>query len=368
MSVVFYISGHGFGHASRQTEVIHALAARRPEWPVILRTAVAPSLLSRSLRVPFTLLEGPCDTGLVQRDSVTNDDEATSRDALAFYAAFEERVDAECRRLAGLTIQVIVGDIPPLAFAVAHRLRVPSVAIANFTWDWIYEWQEDLRDTPGFLTRIREAYRHASLALRLPFSPALDVFSKVEALPLIARVSEQPRAATRRRIGIPSTRKVALLSFGGYGLQRLDVTGLDCLDDWTVLLTDRIASSVAPNPHVVYLAEDTFTTGQLRYEDLVAASDVVVTKPGYGVLSECAATGTALLYTSRGRFREYDLMVQEMPRYLRCRYLPQHELFAGRWKAALEAVIAQPPPPEQLEATGAARAAECIDLLVHRHE
>ena len=29
--VVFYISGHGFGHASRSVEVINALAARRPE-------------------------------------------------------------------------------------------------------------------------------------------------------------------------------------------------------------------------------------------------------------------------------------------------------------------------------------------------
>lgn len=368
MSVVFYISGHGFGHASRETEVIHAVAARRPDWPIILRTAVSPSLLRRSLRVPFTLLDGACDSGIIQRDSVTQDDDATSRDALAFYATFEARIEAECRRLAGLDVQVIVGDIPPLAFEVAHRLGVPSVAIANFTWDWIYEWQQDLRDTPGFLERIREAYRHATIALRLPFSPPLEVFPHVEQLPLIARVSEQPRAETRRRFGIPPTRRVALLSFGGYGLQRLDVAGLDCLDDWTVLLTDRIASSVAASPNVVYLAEETFTTGQIRYEDLVAASDVVVTKPGYGVLSECAAAGTALLYTSRGRFREYDLLVEEMPHFLRCRYLSQESLFAGRWKDALEALIAQPTPPTRLETTGAARAAECIDLLAHGHE
>ncbi len=368
MSVVFYISGHGFGHASRETEVIHAVAARQPEWPIVLRTAVSPSLLHRSLRIPFTLLDGACDTGIVQRDSVTHDDEATSRDALAFYATFEERIDAECRRLADLDVRVIVGDIPPLAFAVAHRLGVPSVAIANFTWDWIYEWHDDLRDTPGWLDQIRAAYRHATIALQLPFSPPLDVFPRVEPLPLVARVSERPRAETRHRFGIPPTRKVALLSFGGYGLQRLDVAGLDCLDDWTVLLTDRIASSVPPNPNVVYMEEEIFTTGQLRYEDLVAASDVVVTKPGYGVLSECAAAGTALLYTSRGRFREYDLLVEQMPRFLRCRYLSQEALFAGRWKDALEALIAQPPPPERLKTTGAARAAECIDLLAHGHQ
>ncbi len=47
----------------------------------------------------------------------------------------------------------------------------------------------------------------------------------------------------------------------------------------------------------------------LLYQDLVAAADVVVSKPGYGIVSECVANGTALLYTSRGRFIEYDLFV-----------------------------------------------------------
>ena len=53
-------------------------------------------------------------------------------------------------------------------------------------------------------------------------------------------------------------------------------------------------------------------------EDLVRAADVVVTKPGYGIISEAIANDAALLYTSRGRFVEYDVLVKEMPRYLRC--------------------------------------------------
>lgn len=358
-AVVFYISGHGFGHASRELEVIHAVANRRPDWSLVLRTAVSPSLLERSLRVPYTVLPGPCDTGIVQRDSVTNDDEATTREAIAFYSSMDARVEAECALLAGRDVRVIVGDIPPLAFEVATKLRVPSVAIANFTWDWIYEWHDGIRDAPGVMDRIRHGYRQATIALRLPFSPELDVFPRVASLPLIARIPGASRETTRQALGISDSRKVALLSFGGYGLQRLDIAGLDCLDEWTVLLTDRIASAAPLSPSVVFLSESLFTSG-VRYEDLVAASDVVVTKPGYGILSECATAGTALLYTSRGHFREYDVLVAEMPRVLRCRFLSQETLFAGRWKAALEALLAQPSPPERLEPTGAARAAGII--------
>lgn len=327
----------------------------------MLRTAVSASLLERSVRVPYTLLPGPCDTGVVQRDSVTNDDEATAREAIAFYAqsAMDARVDAECALLAGRNVSVIVGDIPPLAFEVAATLGVRSVAIANFTWDWIYEWHDEIRQAPGVMERIRHGYRQATVALRLPFSPELAVFPRVEPLPLIARIPTASRAATRQALGIDPSRKIALLSFGGYGLQRLNVAGLDCLDDWTVLLTDRIATSAPSSPSVVFLPESLFATG-LRYEDLVAASDVVVTKPGYGILSECATAGTALLYTSRGHFREYDVLVSEMPRVLRCRYLPQETLFAGQWKAALEALLAQPAPPEHMDPQGAARAADVI--------
>ena len=91
----------------------------------------------------------------------------------------------------------------------------------------------------------------------------------------------------------------------------------------------------------------------LRYEDLVGAADVVITKPGYGIISECVANDTAVLYTSRGRFAEYDVLVREMPRYLRCRYLDQEDLFAGRWRAALEALLASPAPPEHPRTDGA---------------
>jgi L-arabinokinase len=90
-----------------------------------------------------------------------------------------------------------------------------------------------------------------------------------------------------------------------------------------------------------------------RYEDLVAASDVVITKPGYGILSECASTGTAMLYTSRGRFREYDVLVDALARMVRSRFIAQDDLFAGRWREALEGVLEQPDPALVLPADGA---------------
>ena len=50
-SVAFYISGHGFGHASRQIEIINAFGRRRPDVGIFLRTSVAPWLLARTVTV-----------------------------------------------------------------------------------------------------------------------------------------------------------------------------------------------------------------------------------------------------------------------------------------------------------------------------
>ena len=89
----------------------------------------------------------------------------------------------------------------------------------------------------------------------------------------------------------------------------------------------------------------------------------MVSKPGYGIVSECVANGTALLYTSRGRFVEYDVFVDEMPRVLRCRYISQEDLLAGRWADAIDALLAQPAPPERPRVDGAAIAADEIMRL-----
>ena len=93
---------------------------------------------------------------------------------------------------------------------------------------------------------------------------------------------------------------------------------------------------------------------------MVAAVDVVVTKPGYGIISECLANDTALLYTDRGHFIEYDVLVAEMPRHVRCGYLPQAAILRGDWRGALEAALATPRPTSPLGTDGAAVAADWI--------
>jgi L-arabinokinase len=372
MDVVFYISGHGFGHASRQIEIINALARRQPDVRVVIRSAVAKWFVDASLRLPrrreseggtIDLQPFEPDTGIVQIDSLTLDEDRTVRRAASFYADFDARIRSEANVLRALNPSLVVGDIPPLAFEAADRAGIPSMAIGNFTWDWIYAGYPQFEQlASGVIDRIGAANSRASRALRLPFHGGFETMRHVVDIPLIARRSTRGRAETRRELGLAADVTVVLASFGGYGLG-LKYGEIADANRLTVIVTDHEArpnADEAGQGQLVRTTSHELADRGLRYEDLVAASDVVVTKPGYGVVSECIANGTALLYTSRGPFREYDVLVAEMPRVVRCRHIPQHDLREGRWREHVDAILRQGDPPERVSTTGAEVAAREI--------
>jgi UDP:flavonoid glycosyltransferase YjiC (YdhE family) len=341
MVLVFYISGHGFGHASRAVELIDALTARRPDLRVIVRTNAHPWPLERVRRPGIEVQPFETDTGVAQISSLTIDEIQTATRAADFYRTFEDRVASEARYLKECEARIVVADIPPLAFAAAKASGIPSVAVANFTWDWIYAYYPAFESrAPGVISAISRAYHQGALALRLPIHGGFESMAVVEDIPLIARRSTRDPAETRRILRIDSGALLVLASFGGFGLSIPD---------------DRLSS----NGMTVLAPPDRLPDG-LKHEDIVAAADVVVSKPGYGIVSECAAHRTPLLYTSRGRFAEYDVMVTEMPKMVRCRYITQEDLMAGNWTESVTALLAQSDFPENVRVDGAGVAAEKI--------
>ncbi|MXY25940.1 MAG: hypothetical protein F4Y45_15660 [Acidobacteria bacterium] len=349
-AVAFYISGHGFGHASRQTEIIRALRRRRPDVQVAIRTPAPRWMFDRSLgeRCDFEAIQ--TDTGMVQRDSLTIDVAASIVRARDFHRSLDARAEAEAARLTVEPVDLVVGDIPPLASAAAARAGVPAVVVGNFTWDWIYAGYEETTElAPALVDTIREAYASADQAWRLPLHGGFETFDgdRLVDIPLVARRSERSPADVRRQLGLPTDRILVLCAFGRYGVGPIDWVRLSELRDChTVATTGGPApmAEEAPSCAVTTLDEAWMAQQAIAYEDLVAAVDVVATKPGYGIVSECAANGTAMIYTERGRFPEYDVLVAGMEGLLRTAFIERDDLFAGRWQASIERALAQPLP------------------------
>jgi len=364
---LFYITGHGFSHASRTLEVITELAAARPGTRIVVRSRVSEWFLRASTSCPIEIQPADTDTGVIQQDSLSLDEAETIRQARGFYQNFQSaaagapsRVDAEASLLESLGATVVVGDIPPLAFAAAHRAGIPSIALGNFTWDWIYGgYPAFVREAAEALDVIRAAYACATLALRLPFHGGFDSLPVVRDIPLIARRSTRSREDARQLLEITSDRPVALASFGGHGV-RLSYGDAAEKNDMTLLVTDHEAAGGESHDRLHVFATDDLQARGVRYADLVAAADVVISKPGYGIVSECIANDTALLFTRRGRFLEQDVFVREMPRVLRTREIARDDLLAGRWYEAVNRLLEQPSPPARMGTNGAAIARDEI--------
>ena len=361
MSIVFYMSGHGFGHAARTTQVVNALARRAPSLVVRLRTDVPEWFLRSSLQVNADILPGPTDVGVVQPDSVSVDEDETARRAAAFYARFDERAADECRRLTDAGASLVVGDIPPVAFAAAEAARVPSIAFGNFTWDWIYEMYPQFHTVAsGVREQIAAAYGKATRTLRLPFAGGFASMRDVEDIPLVARRASRTRADTRKRLALSEGRPIVLASFGGHSgtlpLERASRKGAFTL----VATVNEVGNGSPSNPNLRVVTAEELRSARVSYTDLLAASDVVVAKLGYGIVSECIANRVPLLYTTRGRFREEEIFEREMPEVLRSKRIDRETLIAGDWHEPLAALLAQPDPPFTMPIDGADVAATRI--------
>jgi L-arabinokinase len=354
-SAFFYISGHGFGHASRQIEIINALGALVPRLEIHVRTLAPEWLFTRTLRVPVTFTPLECDTGAVQTGSLHLDERATIERAARFHERLSGRASAEADVLRRSSARIVVADAPPLACAAAAAAGVPSVVVANFTWDWIYRgYAAHLARFPELLPAMQQAYTSAAAGWRLPMHGGFETFRTVVDMPFVARHSLRDPAEVRRAFDLPLDRPLVLASFGGLGANELDMRRIDCAGEFEILVTVRDDDAADPSPGVHLLPEAMLYGRGFRYEDLVHAADAVVTKPGYGIIAECLANGAAMLYTSRGRFAEYDVLVSEMPRFLRCRFIDNDTLYAGAWREPLRALLSAPPPASTPATDGAA--------------
>jgi L-arabinokinase len=182
----------------------------------------------------------------------------------------------------------------------------------------------------------------------------LSAFPRRNRIPLVARRPRVPREKARQELKLDGT--VVLISFGGLGLPGFDPALLAKIPAFTFLVSDP-APSLPANVRLVGISE--MEAAKLDYVDLVGAADIVVTKPGYGIVTDAIAAGTRMLYTDRGDFPEYPILVREMASWLACTYVTNEDLLRGDFAEEIEALIAKPmPAPPPLD--GAREAADRI--------
>lgn len=350
--VAYYVTAHGYGHAARSCDIIAALQERHPEMPIQLVSDLDPAFfVSRLGPGPPPQRAGALDAGMVQLDAVRLDVDASLDAACEVLDQWEMLVAEEVRYLRATRTRLVVADIPGIPLQAAVKAGVPAVAVGNFGWDWIYAGYASVdprwNDVAGAFAA---AYRETDLLLRLPFAEPMAAFPCRRDLPVLASPGRARRDDLAASTGADPGRRWVLLCFSGLDWSAEALSRVEHLAAYEFFTVRPLAFS-RRNIHPV-------SRDDLPFADVLASCDSVITKPGFGILSECAANRKPIIYVDRGDFREYDVLVEAMGRYLRHVHLASCDLYAGILAPALEAIEDAPEAPENAQLGGAAMAAD----------
>uniref|UniRef100_A0ACD5UIC4 Uncharacterized protein n=1 Tax=Avena sativa TaxID=4498 RepID=A0ACD5UIC4_AVESA len=333
----FYLTGHGFGHATRAIEVVRHLIAAGHE--VHVSTAVPEFVFTAELRSPRVHVRKVLlDCGAVQSDPLTVDPLASlEKYHQTAVVPRESILRTEAEWLSSVKADLVVSDVVPVVCRAAADAGIRSVCIGNFSWDYIYA---EYIMAAGYHHRstvwqIAEDYSHCEILLRLPGYCPMPAFRDVIDVPLVVRGLRKSRSEVRKDLGIAENAKVVIFNFGGQPAGwKLKKEWLP--DGWICLVCGASDSQEFP-PNFIKLAKDTYTP------DVMAASDCMLGKVGYGTASEALAYKLPFVFVRRDYFNEEPFLRNLLEHYQNSIEMIRRDFLAGNWKPYLvRALTLQP--------------------------
>jgi hypothetical protein len=279
--------------------------------------------------------ERPCDIGVVQTDDLTVDHGATAASLDRWSTVYPAQVSEQASRLRESGADLVIGDVPPLAFAAAAAAGVPSIAFANFSWDWIYEHM-------GLSDAASDAaldYAAADTLIALTPCAPMPAFGRVTQVGLVGRASALDPSSARQQLGprAAGCDKLVLIAFRSEAGSLIE---LPAPQDGIVYCC--VAGSEAPGWSERRDVE--ILPAGATFIDALAAADVAVAKPGYGIIADAGRTGTRLLYTPRSGFPEDPVLLSWLQRQPGTRQISSDSLLRGDWTAELAGLLDEPAP------------------------
>ena len=351
------VTAHGFGHLAQCAPVVEELGRRIPGLRVTLQGDIDPRFAARRLPPGFTQIGPAADVGLLM-DGPLRTRWAESLEAYrAFESGYQERLGQQMDLLRDLAPDLVLADVPWLPLEAARRLGIPAVGLCSLTW------YDVLRACPlgdqvpaRVLEPMAAAYAAADLFIRPEPAMPMDWLPNGVDVGPIAHRRPDRGAEIRRRLGLPASRPLALLQFGG-------LAGLDPLSAWP------------EQDQVHWLVEDlggrrrrdasAFADAGGTLLDLLGSFDLMLLKPGYGSFTEAACNGVPVLYLSRHDWPEEPFLVPWLRQRVLALEVSISDLMAGRLAAPIAELLGAG-RFAPVEPSGIAAAADLMEPLLRR--
>ncbi|CAN1816328.1 ARA1 [Linum perenne] len=333
----YYVTGHGFGHATRVVEVVRNLILAGHDVHVV--TGAPDFVFTSEIESPRLFIRKVLlDCGAVQADALTVDRLASLEKYSETAVKPRESILAtEIEWLNTIKADLVVSDVVPVACRAAADAGIRSVCVTNFSWDFIYAEYVMAAGNHhrSIVWQIAEDYSHCEFLIRLPGYCPMPAFRDVIDVPLVVRRLHKSRREIRKELGIEEDVKLVILNFGG------QPSGWKLKEEflphgWLCLVCGASESQELP-PNFVKLAKDAYTP------DIMAACDCMLGKIGYGTVSEALAYKLPFVFVRRDYFNEEPFLRNMLEYYQGGVEMIRRDLLVGHWKPYLERAISLKP-------------------------
>jgi len=351
MKLLAAISQHGLGHLAQAAPVLNALRALHPELELTLWTGLGHAALQTRIEAPFEHRNESVDFGLIMHDAMRVDRAASHAAYQAFHVDWSARVSQEADWLRAQAFDLVFADVAYLPLAAASAAGIPAIALCSLNWADIA--QAYLGDMPGMrviLEQMRAAYASTKVFLQPAPSMPMPSLPRRQSIAPIAAAGRNRRAELFRNCALPADHRLVLLGFGGIGYQgRGHLPAIDKIiwlapDDWGTHTTTARADIIA------------FSRAGLPFLDVLASSDALITKVGYGSFVEAAAHAVPVLYLDRPDWPETPYLAEWLMTRGNALAIDEQILFSSQLAGELEKLWFQP-RKAAIRADGAEQAA-----------
>jgi uncharacterized protein (TIGR00661 family) len=324
-NICFYISDYGYEHASRDIAIIRRLLKESNDIKIYVKTD-GPFHFVRDLlpQKNVEVIRTKNDICLIfnfKGNSITVDRKQTKELLDTWLSSWNEYIKKERRFSEAHSINVILSDITPQPFIVANELGIPSIGISNFTWHYIFY---HLFGDTSATERIKEAYQCADMALVLPFNEEMNFLKDRKELCLVSRDITVARNEMRRKCSISDDETLVYIgvgrSFDPSYLRRIVNINKQNLK---ILVSSNVE---LPFGNVINIPPE-----EVETQNYIAMCDLIVSKPGYGTVSEAIRAKIPMFLLKRDGFKEDELIGDEVEKLGIGQFITEQSFLDGSW-------------------------------------
>lgn len=318
---VFYVSDYGFGHATRCIALIRSILNTREDVQVIICNSFAIQFIRASLagygdKVIFRDVE--TDVGFVLKENSLDLDKGKLKQSYEeFCMRLPQKINNEIDFLSAFSVDCIISDISPIAFEIADRLEVPSIGISNFTW----------------YTAYKNIVPDSSLQVFKSMYKKMDCFymlagSNEESCARLNTSSFNFYSRTINTLEVkklekklnPTGEKQIIFIPLGMKIDIGDITKFPLWDD------ERYVFIVSHNMKIEHKNVHKIPGNYTESQNYVATADCIISKAGWGTVSEAVLQNKPLLIIDRKGMSEDQNTIQFLKDNNLCNLITWEEL------------------------------------------